>query len=46
MKKSCHGRLREEIFRVTFLSYDLILYCEISVLEGRRGIEAKQKHSW
>ena len=36
MKKSCNGRLREEIFRVTFLSYDLILYCEISV-RGQKG---------
>ena len=36
IKKSCHGRLREDMFHIPNLSCGLILYREISILEGRR----------
>ena len=45
MQKSRHGRLLEGISHVTFLSYDLILYREISMLEKSSQTEAKAKHS-
>ena len=43
MKKSCHVRQREDNFRVTYLSYSLILHRETSMLGDSRKTETKRK---
>ena len=44
MKKSCHGRLQEDIFHVAYVSYGLILFCETS--KKCTQAETKRKHSY
>lgn len=45
MKKLCHGRLREDGFHVNYLSYGLILFSEISMLEGSRQDKKENIHN-
>ena len=44
MKKLHHTGLCWDIFHVTFLSYGVIIYCEISMLEETVQIEKTRKH--
>ena len=45
MKKLSHGRLREDTFHVNYLSYGLILFSEISMLEGSRQDKKENIHN-
>ena len=45
IKKSCHARMCKDIFHVTYLSYDLIVDCQTSMLEDSKETETKRKHS-
>ena len=45
MKKSCHGRLSEDILNVTYLSNGKILYCKTSMQEDIKQTRKKGKYS-